>query len=158
MANPDLVAEYRDRIIPLLPQAKKAYGSRKQKTPAHDASREYTRLLTEFYYKGGSLPTLAKELGVAYAGVRRRVMMQDVVVSDVKPRQKPKTEGIEDSVARIKSAKSGTADEYHDAIAKEYEDGVSLAAIARSMGLSSAAPLYYGVQRSLQRRNFATVE
>lgn len=137
--------------------AKKAYGARTQNTPAHEASREYTRLLTEYYYRGGSLPRLAKELDVAYAGVRRRVMMQDVVVSKVKPRQKPKTEGIEDSVARIKAAKSGTADEYHDAIAKEYEAGVSLAAIARSMGLSSAAPLYYGVQRSLQRRDFSTV-
>lgn len=153
----DLITEYRDKILPLLPMAKKAYGARTQDTPAHEASREYTRLLTEYYYRGDSLPRLAKELDVAYAGVRRRVMMQDVVVSKVKPRQKPKTEGIEDSVARIKAAKSGTADEYHDAIAKEYEAGVSLAAIARSMGLSSAAPLYYGVQRSLQRRDFSTV-
>ena len=79
-------------------------------------------------------------------------MMQNISVSKVKPRQKPKTEGIEDSVARIREAKLGTVDEYHDAITKEYEDGVSLAAVARSMGLSSAAPLYYGVQRSLQRR------
>lgn len=154
----DLVAEYSAKIIPILPMAKKAYGSRNQKTPAHEASREYTRLLTEYYYKGGSLPKLAKELNVAYAGIRRRVMMQDVSVSKFKPRQKPKTEGIEDSVAKIKEAKSGTADEYHDAIAKEYEDGVSLAAIARSMGLSSAAPLYYGVQRSIQRRDFSTAE
>lgn len=158
MGNPELITEYRDKIVPLFPLAKKAYGSRDQDTPAHEASREYTRLLTEYYYKGGSLPRLSEELGVAYAGVRRRVMMQDVVVSKVKPRQKSKTEGIEDSVSLIKTAKSGTVDEYHDAIAKEYEAGVSLAAIARSMGLSSAAPLYYGVQRSLQRRNFENVK
>lgn len=147
-----LVEEYKERITPLLPLAKRAYGSRQQETPAHEASREYTRLLTEFYAKGGSLPKLSSALNVAYAGVRRRVMMQNISVSKIKPRQKPKTEGIEDSVARIKTAKAGTVDEYHDAITKEYEDGVSLAAVARMMGLSSAAPLYYGVQRSLQRR------
>lgn len=147
-----LVTQYANVIRPLLPLAKKAYGAKTQDTPAHQASRKYTELLTEFYNRGGSLPALAKELGVAYAGVRRRVIMQNVSVSHIKPKKKPKTEGIEDSVARIKEAKAGTADEYHSAIAKEYEDGVSLAAIARQMGLSSAAPLYYGVQRTLQRR------
>jgi len=147
-----LVSEYSEKIKPLLPLAKKAYGPKNQDTDAHRASRQYTELLTEFYLKGGSLPALAKELGVAYAGIRRRVIMQNVSVSAVKPKQKPKTEGIEDSISRIKAAKSGTADEYHSAIAAEYESGVSLAAIARGMGLSSAAPLYYGVQRTLQRR------
>lgn len=153
-----LVSEYQAKIEPLLPQAKKAYGPRSQNTPNHEASREYTRLLTEYYNRGGSLPALANALNVAYAGVRRRVVMQDVAVSKIKPRQKPKTENIEDSISRIRAAKSGTADEYHDAIAREYEAGVSLAAIARGMGLSSAAPLYYGVQRSLQRRNLETAE
>lgn len=150
--NQEMVSEYAEAIRPLLPLAKKAYGPKNQDTPAHKASKQYTDLLTDFYLKGGSLPALAKELGVAYAGVRRRVIMQNVSVSTVKPKKKPKTEGIEDSIARIKEAKSGTADEYHSAIAAEYEAGVSLAAVARGMGLSSAAPLYYGVQRTLQRR------
>jgi hypothetical protein len=153
--NTELVEEYKSKIEPLLTLAKKAYGSRNQTTPAHIASREYTRLLTEFYNKGGSLPVLSKELNVAYAGIRRRIMMQHVVVSSVKPKSKSKTENIEESINRIKAAKSGTAEEYHNSIAHEYESGVSLAAIARGMGLSSAAPLYYGVQRSLQRRDFA---
>lgn len=156
--NTNLVEEYKIQIEPLLPLAKRAYGSRTQDTPAHKASREYTRLLTEFYNRGGSLPALSQALCVAYAGVRRRVVMQDVTVSNIKPRIKPKTEGIEDSINRIKIAKPGTVDEYHDAITFEYEAGVSLAAIARGMGLSSAAPLYYGVQRSLQRRNFVDAE
>jgi hypothetical protein len=150
--NTYLVDEYKAKIDPILPMAKKAYGARTQNTPAHIASREYTQLLTEFYNRGGSLPALAIALDVAYAGIRRRIIMQDVMVSKVKPRMKPKTENIEDSITRIRDAKPGTAIEYHDAIAKEYEDGVSLAAIARGLGLSSAAPLYYGVQRSLQRR------
>ena len=139
-------------IEPILPLAKKAYGSREQTTPAHDASREYTRLLTEFHTKGGSLPQLAKELDVAYAGIRRRVVMKDVSVSTVKPRTRAKTEELVEAVSRVKTSKALSVDEYHDQLAKEYESGVSLAALARSLGLSSAAPLYYGVQRSLQRR------
>jgi hypothetical protein len=148
----DLISEYRTKIEPILPMAKKAYGSREQTTPAHEASREYTRLLTEFHGKGGSLPKLAKALHVAYAGMRRRVVMQDVSVSSVKPRVRAKTEDLTDSMIRVKAAKAMGVDEYHDQLAAEYEAGVSLSMLARSMGLSSAAPLYYGVQRSLQRR------
>lgn len=148
----DLVAEYRQKIEPILPLAKKAYGSRDQHTPAHEASREYTRLLTEFHERGGSLPQLAKELDVAYAGVRRRVVMQNVSVSRVKPRSRVKGEELTEAIARVKEAKTKSVDEYHDQLAAEYEAGVSLAALARALGLSSAAPLYYGVQRSLQRR------
>lgn len=149
----DLVAEYAAKIEPILPLAKKAYGSRDQNTPQHEASREYTRLLTEFYDRGGSLPQLASKLGVAYAGVRRRVVMKDVSVSKVKPRVRAKSEDVNDAYARVKAAKALTVDEYHDQLAREYEAGISLASLARMMGLSSAAPLYYGVQRSLQRRS-----
>lgn len=148
----DLIAEYRAQIEPILPMAKKAYGSRDQNTPAHEASREYTRLLTEFHSKGGSLPQLAKELNVAYAGVRRRVVMQNVSVSKVKPRTRAKSEELSGAIARVKEAKAKSVDEYHDQLAAEYEAGISLATLARSLGLSSAAPLYYGVQRSIQRR------
>jgi len=52
--NTDLVTEYKSMIEPLFPMAKKAYGSRDQLTPNHEASREYTRLLTEFHEKGGT--------------------------------------------------------------------------------------------------------
>ena len=58
--NAELVQEYKTKIQPILPLAKKAFGSRNQETPAHDASREYTRLLIEFHKRGGSLPQLAK--------------------------------------------------------------------------------------------------
>lgn len=152
----DLVAEYRARIEPILPLAKKAYGSRNQDTPAHQASREYTRLLTEFHTRGGSLPQLAQALDVAYAGVRRRVVMRDVSVSSVKPRSRAKSEELSEAILRVKAAKAQGVDEYHDQLAAEYEAGISLAALARSLGLSSAAPLYYGVQRSLQRRELVT--
>ena len=47
--------------------------------------------------------------------------------------------------------KQKSVDDYHDQLAKEYQAGISLSNLAKAMGLSSAAPLYYGVQRSLQR-------
>jgi hypothetical protein len=150
--NTDLVTEYKSMIEPLFPMAKKAYGSRDQLTPNHEASREYTRLLTEFHEKGGSLPSLAKELNVAYAGIRRRVVMQDVSVSKVRPRVRAKSEELIGATQRVKEAKAKSVDAYHDQLAAEYEAGIPLANLARSLSLSSAAPLYYGVQRSIQRR------
>jgi hypothetical protein len=60
-------------------------------------------------------------------------------------------EGVQEAVQRIQAAKSIGVDAYHDQLAAEYRSGISLAGIARELGLYSSAPLYYGVQRSLQR-------
>lgn len=147
----ELVEEYAQIIEPILPIAKKAYGLRSQTTPAHEASREYTRLLTEFHSKGGSLPLLAKKLNVAYAGVRRRVVMKDISVSAIKPKIRVKDQNVESAAQRVKIAKEKDVDTYHDQLAVEYTSGISLSNLAKELGLSSAAPLYYGVQRSLQR-------
>lgn len=151
--NNELVNEYASRIQPLLDKAKKAYGPRDQKTPEHEASREYTRLLSEFHSKGGSLPMLAKKLGVAYAGLRRRVVMSDISVASIKPEKRiTDAEEIQLSAERVTKAKAQGVSEYHDQLAVEYQSGVSLSKLAKLLGLSSAAPLYYGVQRSLQRK------
>jgi len=147
----ELVEEYAQKIAPILPQAKKAYGRRSQTSPAHAASREYTRLLKEFYNKGGSLPLLAKKLNVAYAGVRRRVVMSDISVSAFKPKARVKDQDISAAAMRVKQAREKDGDLYHDQLAEEYKSGISLSNLAKELGLSSAAPLYYGVQRSLQR-------
>lgn len=149
--NQELVNEYYEKIEPIISLAKRAYGSRDQNTPQHEASREYTRLLREFHHRGGSLPTLAKKLGVAYAGVRRRVVMSDVSVSELRPKVRVKDQDIKASANRIRIAKQQGVDKYHEQIADEYKQGISLSAIAKELGLSSAAPLYYGVQRSVQR-------
>lgn len=152
MSN-ELVQQYKSKIEPILPLAKKAFGSRTQETPAHNASREYTRLLIEFQQLGGSLPQLAKELKVAYAGVRRRVVMSNVAVSSIKskPSKKFEEQDYENAASRVRSAKESGVDEYHAQLAKEYESGLSLSRLAKKLGLSSAAPLYYGVQRAVQR-------
>lgn len=148
----ELVEKYRAQIEPLLSLAKRAYGSRFQKTPAHRASQEYTRLLCEFYEQGGSLATLAKALNVAYPGVRRRVVMESVSITEIKPQKKADKKGVPLAVIRIKEAKElGGVVAYHNQIAEEYKKGFSLQDLAKGLGLSSAAPLYYGAQRSLQR-------
>jgi hypothetical protein len=150
MSN-ELVEQYAQLIQPIIGEAKKAYGARNQNSPAHQASREYTRLLVEFRSKGGSLPLLAKRLNVAYAGVRRRVVMNEISVSNIKPSKRIKGEVVKLAADRVRSAKKQGTDQYHDQLAEEYKSGISLSNLAKELGLSSAAPLYYGVQRSLQR-------
>jgi len=153
MTSEHLIEEYVSKIEPILTLAQKARGSRNQKTEAHDASREYTRLLKEFHGRGGSLPLLAKRLSVAYAGVRRRVVMSDVSVSTIKPKESVVGQDIRVSARRVREAKQRGVTDYHDQLAEEYRNGVSLSGLARELGISSAAPLYYGVQRSIQRRS-----
>jgi hypothetical protein len=154
----DLISEYAPRMAELLPQAKRAYGSRNQTSPEHEASREYTRLLVEFSERGGNLSALAKNLGVAYAGVRRRVIMQKTDLSTVRPLTRAPREDIPAAASRVSEAKELSVNEYHDQLLAEYRRGISLAGLAKVLGLSSAAPLYYGVQRAIQRENEAKVE
>lgn len=148
----DLVEEYAHKIEPLLPLAQKAYGARTRQGVEHEASREYTALLSEFQGRGGSLPLLAKRLNVAYAGMRRRVAMRDIYASSFKPKTTRKTkEEIQEAAQRVLDAKMRDTDSYHDQLAKEYRSGIAVSVLAKELGLSSAAPLYYGIQRSIQR-------
>jgi len=144
-----LTLEYAELIRPHLELAKRAYGSRNQNTPAHIASREYTRLLVEFVSKGGSLMDIAKELGVAYSGVRRRVFTANVpsVKSSRKQRSKISTETIEEAVDRVQFARALSTEDYHRQLHEEFTNGIPMNLLARSLGISNAAPLYYGVQR-----------
>jgi lambda repressor-like predicted transcriptional regulator len=144
----DMIAEYAPALADLLPLARKAYGSRNTKSPQHDASREYTRLLVEFYAKGGSLLQLAAKLGVTYAGLRRRVLTDQIPAAEKNKRSKAEQPEIDAAVARIRVAKHKGKKNYHEQIIHEYEvNGVSLQKIAKGLGLSSANPLYYAVSR-----------
>lgn len=144
-----LVEKYAPLLKELLPLARKAYGSRSTKSPQHDASREYTRLLVEYYEQGGSLIAISQAVGVTYAGVRRRVTTVGIVPTGKRVRSRATDDQIADAVQRIKSAKDKSVEEYHEALRHEYEDnGISLTKIAKGLGLSSANPLYYGVART----------
>lgn len=147
-----LLEKYKAKLEPLVPLATKAYGSRSNDTPAHRASRKYTELLVEYYEQGGSLVAMANELGVVYAGLRRRVTTADAPVREAKPRSRFEPEQLDAAVERIKAAKAKGTEEYHAQLAKEYDKGVSLAKVATALGLSSSNPLYYGVQRAHSRR------
>jgi hypothetical protein len=86
--------------------------------------------------------------------------MKDVSVSEIKrrPRKRSTTseEDLSASVERVRAAKAIGSTEYHDQLVVEYENGISLDNLAKALGVSSGAPLYYGVQRSLQRRKTTT--
>lgn len=143
----ELVAQYAKKIQPIVEDAKKAYGSRTQTTPAHKASKLYTNLLVEYYEKGGSISMLASSLGVTYAGIRRRITTAKTQIPAA-PRRKGLTEeAIEASLERVKAARNRGPVKYHAQLAKERESGIPLAAIAKGLGISNSAPLYYGVQR-----------
>ncbi len=82
----ELTERYAVKIEPIIDLAKKAYGLRGQKTPAHKASDKYTQLLKEYYAKGGSLVALSNRLGVNYSGMRRRIFTSKVPPAARKPR------------------------------------------------------------------------
>jgi transposase-like protein len=84
---------------------------------------------------------------VAYAGLNRRVSTCEIPASSKRPRKRFSQEVYDSAVAEIVAAKLHGTKEYHEALAKHYAAGLSLARIAKEMGLSSANPLYYGVSR-----------
>ena len=153
MKNRAITQEYAERIRPLLPLAQRAYGSKDQSTPAHQASRQYTELLVEFVDKDGSLIELAQELNASYSGLRRRVFTSKVpTMSNAHGRRKLTEEQISEAIARVRSAREQGTAKYHEQLANEYyTNGVSLSVIAKGLGITNAAPLYYGVQRHIQR-------
>lgn len=145
----ELIKEYSPRLAELLPLARKAYGSRDTVSPQHDASREYTKLLVEFYHKGGSLLQMAETLGVTYAGIRRRVITAEIPASTKKTRSKASPDAVIAAARRVAEARHGGTEEYHNQIRYEYEsNGISLTKLAKELGLSSANPLYYAVART----------
>ena len=155
MSSDPLVDEYVGKIEPLLPLARRAFGSRGQDSPNHAASREYTALLAEFKERGGNLQRLAGALGVEYSGVRRRIVMRNVSVSEIsrtkRPRNSVSAEELDAVASRIKAAKEINVEAYHDALRDAYVAGIPMATLAAKLNISSAAPLYYGVARSQQR-------
>jgi len=145
--NDELVEKYAALIEPLLPLAKKAYGSRDTVSPQHDASRKYTALLKEFHEAGGSLMDLGARLGVTYAGMRRRITTADTPPAAKRPRRKFTDEEYKTAVENILDAKMLSTDDYHKRLKHYFDRGYSMARLAKEMGLSSANPLYYGVYR-----------
>ena len=153
IGSEDLIDTYTRLIEPHLELAKRAYGAKSQNTPAHHSSREYTRLLVEFHENGGSLIQLAKRLGVSYSGVRRRVFTSNVpsVKTTRKQRSLIDQKMIDDAATRVTDAKTISTEKYHEQLHNEYYSGIPMNVLAKALGISNAAPLYYGVQRHYKR-------
>lgn len=154
----EIFEQYAEAMEPLIPLAKRAFGSRDIISPQHDASREYTRLLKEFYNGGGSLLKLADRLGVNYAGLNRRVKTADLKPSSGRARKKFTDEEYAHAVVEVNTAKETGVEEYHSCLLKIYDSGMSLARIAKDMGLSSANPLWYGVNKLRMERGETDVK
>lgn len=153
MKNKAITEEYAEKMRPLLPLAQKAYGSKDQETPAHNASREYTSLLVEFRNNGGSLSDLAIALGASYSGMRRRIFTSEMPsMKSTHTRVKHDQATIDAAVERVREARKFGPAKYHEQLSIEYYgNNISLSAIAKGLGITNAAPLYYGVQRHAQR-------
>lgn len=149
----ELTSTYAEMIRPILTEAMKARGLRSYETQFHTASRLYTALLKEYYENGGNLVALSKELGVSYSGLRRRVYLASSVdTSNGGKRSTATPEQTEAAVARVKRAKAVGTVQYHAQLATEYrENGISLGAIAKGLGIANSSPLYYAVQRHAKR-------
>ena len=71
---------------------------------------------------------------------------------EIKPKRKANKSELPAAIERVKIARqSKDVHAYHEQLAEEYKKGFSLQDIAKGLNLGSAAPLYYGVQRSLQK-------
>jgi len=142
--------EAADRILPLLADAKKAYGSQAPNSPARVASETVNSVLLEYVSGHGKIPDLVPYLNgeISLSGLRRRVRIarateqsalegQEQVVGRVsRPRGTRDPAKVEEAVERIQAARELGGRAYGDAVRKAYNDGVSLAAIAEKMKLS----------------------
>jgi len=142
-----LLSDYYPLVAKYKYLATKAYGSRSTDSEAHDASREYTKILKEYADKGGSLIKMAEALEVAYPSLRRRVMTADIPPLERHKKSVATKEQYQEAVAYLNESKTHGTAVYHSAIFNLYNKGISLNRLAKEMGLKSAYPLYYGLNK-----------
>lgn len=149
----ELLSIYAEPLLKLKPEAEKAFGSRATDSDKHYVSHKYTNLLKEYADKGGSLLMMAKALDVTYPALRRRVMTAEVKPLDRHHRSKATADQYAFAVQTLTPLRMGvgTTEEYHDALLKCYNDGLSINHLAKELGLKSAYPLYYGINKARMR-------
>lgn len=143
-------SEIADLIRPLLPLAKKAYGSQAPDSDPRKASEEINAYILFYVERGGRIPELAQHLegDISLSGLRRRVRIargadtsayegQEQVVGRVsRPRGKKDPESVSEAVRSIQEARKQGGRVYGDAVRRAYDDGISLKAIADQIGIS----------------------
>lgn len=149
----ELLHQYLPELQTLKPQAEAAYGSRATDSANHEASRQYTSTIKEYAEKGGSLLMLAEALGVTYPALRRRVMTADIRPLDRGHRSTATEPEYQSAVANLQAlrARKDQTIEYHDTLLSYYNAGFSINRLAKELGLKSAYPLYYGINKARLR-------
>jgi AraC-like DNA-binding protein len=143
-----LLTEYFALLAPLAHDASQAFGSRATASPEHTISQKFTTLLAEYHSKGGSLLLMSDALGITYPALRRRVMTAGLAPLPRGKRSKATASDYQIAVIELKIAKAASSAEYHRSIKKVYDRGVSLNKLATHLGLKSAYPLYYGLNKA----------
>ncbi len=140
-----------NKIRPLLPEAKRAYGSQPPGSPTRVASEEVNAYILHYVQKGGKVPALAHELegDISLSGLRRRVRIarsqeqaalegQEQVVGRTKrPRGKTDPEQVKEASERIDIARQKGGRVYGDAVRAVYDEGISLKAVAENLQIST---------------------
>lgn len=142
--------EAAEKILPLLAEAKTAYGSQAPNSPARVASETVNAYLLEYVAGHGKIPELIPYLNgeISLSGIRRRVRIarateqsalegaEQVVGRVSRPRGTTDPEKVKEAVEAIQAARDKGGRAYGDAVRKAYDSGVSLGAIAKEMGIS----------------------
>lgn len=141
--NKDLVAEYADQLRPLLPTARRAYGTQGPNSEARRASDQVNKYLLEYVNKGGNLTHLSRELEdlISLAGLRRRLRSArtgNLLGSNSTSRKRGSKDParVNAAVEKINNARTVGSTSYGEAVRQVYMDGVSLSAVADELGIS----------------------
>lgn len=147
-SNPQLVEEYTQLIAPLLPLARRAYGTQQQGSPTRVASDKVNALILDYVDdKGGNITHLGEALrqhGLGYDAVRRRlraarsghVLGQNPITITGRSRGSRDPSRVAVACADIALARDLSPKEYGEAITRWYSSGISLAAIASGLNVS----------------------
>lgn len=144
--NENLVVEYADKMRPLLPLARTAYGTQGPDSPARLASDEVNRYLIEYVdRKGGNITHLANELGtelISLAGLRRRLRsarngrLLGASAPASRKRGSKDPARVESAADLISAAREESSHSYGAAVREVYNSGVSLSAVAKKLDCS----------------------
>jgi hypothetical protein len=142
--NMNLVEEYAEQMRPLLPQARRAYGTQGPASSARQASDKVNVLLLEYVNKGGNVTHLANELEgvISLAGLRRRLRSARNgrgllgSVSSSRKRGSKDPARVDAAAKLIEEARHTSPAEYGKAVRSVYAENISLSAVADEMGVS----------------------
>lgn len=143
-----LASDIAEKIKPLVPTARRAYGFEGTGSDKRESSDQINKLIYEFYEHGGRMPDLAKELDgyMSLSAIRRRIRIAraqqnsdgNVSWSNSGPGQRGNRdpEAIAQAAVKITDARQIGGRTYGDAVRQAYDEGLSLKAIADKIGIS----------------------